>query len=206
MGTKTVMAAAFLLQGVTVIMLFWTHDLWLFYVFALLFGIGFGGESGGFPILNRRYYGHAPMGSVFGAQLLGAGLGMALGGWIGGVTFDITNSYDVALIISIAAQPGGDGQHYLAGAHHQAADSRLGPRGAPLRWPHKRRRSRQQPTRPRSVPGLARTPLPVLPEHFRDLRGFARTIPDLHAPVGGTREIRLHKGVCENLTQTRPQY
>ena len=106
-GTKTVMAAAFLLQGVTVIMLFWTHDLWLFYVFALLFGIGFGGESGGFPILNRRYYGHAPMGSVFGAQLLGAGLGMALGGWIGGVTFDITNSYDVALIISIAASLGG---------------------------------------------------------------------------------------------------
>ncbi|MCY4652139.1 MAG: MFS transporter, partial [Dehalococcoidia bacterium] len=91
----------------TVIMLFWTHDVWLFFVFAAAFGIGYGGEAGGFPILNRRYYGFAPVGSVHGFQMFGAGLGMALGGWIGGVIFDMMGNYDMALIISIVASVAG---------------------------------------------------------------------------------------------------
>ena len=106
-GTRTVMFAFFAAQGILVVMLFWTHDLWMFYLFAVIFGIGYGGETGGFPILNRRYYGHAPTGSPYGVQMLGAGLGMALGGWIGGPIFDIFGSYDVALWISIATSLAG---------------------------------------------------------------------------------------------------
>ena len=106
-GPKMVMAFAYLIQGLTVIMLFWTHDVWLFFVFAAAFGIGYGGEAGGFPILNRKYYGFAPVGSVHGFQMFGAGLGMALGGWIGGVIFDMMGSYDMALIISIVASVAG---------------------------------------------------------------------------------------------------
>ena len=97
------MAAAYVLQGIPVVMLFWTHDVWLFYVFAAVFGIGYGGEAGGFPILNRRYYGLAPVGSAHGFQMLGAGLGMAVGGWIGGVVYDFTGTYDLALVISVVA-------------------------------------------------------------------------------------------------------
>ena len=78
-GVRTIMAIFFFLQGVTVIMLFWTHEQWMFYLFALVFGIGYGGESGGFPILNRRYYGHAPQGSPYGFQMLGARLHDPLG-------------------------------------------------------------------------------------------------------------------------------
>ena len=103
LGPKTVMAVAYVLQGIPVVMLFWTHDVWLFYVFAAVFGIGYGGEAGGFPILNRRYYGQAPVGSAHGVQMLGAGLGMALGGWIGGVIYDFMGSYDLALVISVVA-------------------------------------------------------------------------------------------------------
>ena len=106
-GTKTVMFVFFAAQGILVVMLFWTHDLWTFYLFAVIFGIGYGGETGGFPILNRRYYGQAPTGSPYGVQMLGAGLGMALGGWIGGPIFDLFGSYDVALWISIATSLAG---------------------------------------------------------------------------------------------------
>ena len=101
-NTKIVMAILYFIQGITVVMLFWTHALWAFSLFAVIFGVGYGGEAGIFPILNRKYYGQAPMGSAYGLQMLGAGLGMALGGWIGGIIFDITHSYDLALIISIA--------------------------------------------------------------------------------------------------------
>ena len=107
LGPKSVMTVAYVLQGITVIMLFWTHDVWLFYLFAVVFGIGYGGEAGGFPMLNRKYYGHAPVGSAHGVQMLGAGLGMALGGWIGGIFFDLTGDYTVALAISVVASVGG---------------------------------------------------------------------------------------------------
>ena len=103
LGPKIVMTVAYVLQGVPVVMLFWTHDVWLFYVFAAVFGIGYGGEAGGFPILNRRYYGQAPVGTVHGFQMLGAGLGMAVGGWVGGIVFDLMGSYDLALVISVVA-------------------------------------------------------------------------------------------------------
>ena len=106
-GVRSVMAIFFFLQGITVIMLFWTHDQWMFYVFAVVFGIGYGGESGAFPILNRVYYGHAPQGSPYGFQMLGAGLGMALGGWIGGAIFDITQGYGIAIAISVVASLAG---------------------------------------------------------------------------------------------------
>ena len=102
-GPKTVMAVAYVLQGIPVVMLFWTHDVWLFYVFAAVFGIGYGGEAGGFPILNRRYYGQAPVGSAHGFQMLGAGLGMAVGGWVGGIVYDFTGTYNIALVISVIA-------------------------------------------------------------------------------------------------------
>ena len=39
--------------------------------------------------------------------MLGAGLGMALGGWLGGPIFDITGSYNIALAISIVASLAG---------------------------------------------------------------------------------------------------
>ena len=102
-GPKTVMFIAYVLQGVPVAMLFWSGGVWWFVLFAAIFRIGYGGEAGGFPILNRRYYGHAPVGSAHGFQMFGAGLGMALGGWIGGVVFDLTGGYGWALAISIAA-------------------------------------------------------------------------------------------------------
>lgn len=106
-GTRTVMAVFYFLQGITVLLLFWTHDPGMFFLFAVLFGIGYGGETGGFPILNRKYYGHAPSGSPYGIQMLGAGLGMALGGWIGGPIYDMMGNYNLALMISIVASLAG---------------------------------------------------------------------------------------------------
>ena len=119
LGAKPVMATFYFLQGVTVIMLFWTHDVWTFYLFAIVFGIGYGGEAGAFPILNRKYYGHAPMGSPYGVQMMGAGLGMALGGWIGGVVYDLLGSYNIALMISIVASLGGMVNIFLLNPTHR---------------------------------------------------------------------------------------
>ena len=47
------------------------------------------------------------MGDTHGFQMLGAGIGMAFGGWIGGPVFDIFGSYDWAIGISLVASLGG---------------------------------------------------------------------------------------------------
>ena len=71
MGSKSAMALCFFLQALPIVLLFWAHEAWHFYLFAVLFGIGFGGEMSAFPIINRQYYGSAPTGTVYGWQMLG---------------------------------------------------------------------------------------------------------------------------------------
>ena len=122
-GAKATMILPYALQGVTVVMLFWAQSAWEFYLFAVLFGIGFGGEMSAFLIANRQYYGMGPVRSIFGFQHLGSGFGMAVGGLVGGVAFDFRNaeapvrflgfidvgggSYDLAWAISIVASLAG---------------------------------------------------------------------------------------------------
>jgi MFS family permease len=94
------MGLCFFLQALPIALLFWAHAAWHFYLFAVLFGIGFGGEMSAFPIINRQYYGDAPTGTVYGWQMLGSGIGMASGAFLGGVLRDLTGDYTLALACS----------------------------------------------------------------------------------------------------------
>ena len=70
-GSKGAMGLCFFLQGLPIVLLFWAREAWHFYLFAVLFGIGLGGEMSAFPIINRQYYGNAPTGTIYGWQMLG---------------------------------------------------------------------------------------------------------------------------------------
>jgi MFS family permease len=100
MGSKGAMGVSFALQTLPVLMLLVAQDAWVFYLFAALFGIGMGGEMVAFPIINRQYYGDAPTGTTYGWQMLGAGLGMALGPLLGGYVWDVTGEYTGAVVLS----------------------------------------------------------------------------------------------------------
>jgi MFS family permease len=100
MGSKVAMTLCFTLQGLPIVLLFWAHEAWQFYLFAVLFGIGFGGEMSAFPIINRQYYGNAPTSTVYGWQMLGSGIGMASGSFLGGVLRDLTGEYTLTLFCS----------------------------------------------------------------------------------------------------------
>jgi MFS family permease len=95
-----VMFASFFGQGVGVFLLLTANTTLDFYIFAVVWAIPYGGEGTAFPVLIRKYFGHTPMGTTYGWQLLGAGLGMALGGVIPGMVFDITGTYTWAIILS----------------------------------------------------------------------------------------------------------
>ena len=106
-GAKMIMSTCLLIQGLTVICLFFSTELWHFYAFAVLFGIGFGGEWTGYLVINRQYFGNGPMGSVYGWQMSGALMGHAFVSWVAGLIVDLTGSYNAVFALSIAASVGG---------------------------------------------------------------------------------------------------
>ena len=123
-GSKGVMAVCFSLQTLPIVMLFFATDAWHFYLFSVLFGIGFGGEMSAFPIINRQYYGSAPIGTTYGWQMMGAGVGMAAGSLTGGALRDWTGSFDATMGLSLVLSLVGVVSIIVlpATSHHQLPD------------------------------------------------------------------------------------
>ena len=101
LGGKLAMTAALTLQGLTVLVLFWAQDTWAFYLFAILFGIGFGGEMSAYPVVNRQYFGSGPIGTFYGIEIMGALLGHAVATALAGFVIYVTGSFTPILIMSI---------------------------------------------------------------------------------------------------------
>jgi MFS family permease len=107
MGSKKVMACCFSMQTFPILLLLFTQEAWAFFLFAILFGIGVGGEVPIFPVISRQYYGHAPMSSLYGWQNIGNGVGMAAGPVLGGFIWTQTGDYTGVLVLSFAASMAG---------------------------------------------------------------------------------------------------
>ncbi len=124
LGSKGVMAVCFFLQTAPIVLLFFAVEPWHFYLFAVLFGIGFGGEMSAFPIINRQYYGSAPIGTTYGWQMMGAGVGMAAGSLAGGALRDWTDNFDATMGLSLVLSLVGVFSIVLLPAtrHHQLPD------------------------------------------------------------------------------------
>ena len=99
-GSKPIIFLSFLGQGLSVLILLGADSVFDFYLFAILFGIPYGGEGTVIPVINKQYYGRFPMGTTYGWQLFGAGIGMAIGGFVPGILFDYLGNYNFAIWIS----------------------------------------------------------------------------------------------------------
>ena len=106
-GTRKMMAISLTIQALTVFMLFWAYDPWVFYVFAATFGLGFGGEWTGYLVINRQYYGEGPMGTIYGWQTTGALIGHAVATGLAGLVIYVTGSFNLILFLSIGFSLGG---------------------------------------------------------------------------------------------------
>jgi MFS family permease len=107
-GTRRMMAVSLLIQGITVpIIMFGPAEPWVFYLFAVSFGIGFGGEWTGYLIINRQYFGDGPMGTVYGWQTTGALMGHFVATALAGLIMYATGSYMAVLGLSMAYSLGG---------------------------------------------------------------------------------------------------
>ncbi len=72
------------------------------YIAAIMFGLGFAGIMPCYPSIIRILFPATELGWRVAAQYLFAAMGMALGGWLGGVLFDLNGSYSQAFLSGAA--------------------------------------------------------------------------------------------------------
>jgi MFS family permease len=87
----------------TLVFLIYARELWMFYLFAIIFGFAYGGEVPQMPVLVGRFFGMRALAALVGVIVFGATIGGAIGSWVGGQVFDVTQSYQPAFIIAAAA-------------------------------------------------------------------------------------------------------
>jgi MFS family permease len=95
-GSKKVMIFCFVLL---IAGLFWlqiTAELWMLYVFALVYGIAHGGFFTSFSPIVAEFFGIKSHGALFGIAMFCGTLGGALGPVMAGYVFDISGGYGAA--------------------------------------------------------------------------------------------------------------
>ena len=85
------------------ILLIWSNNLWMFYIFAVFFGFSFGGTSVIVLTLVGNIFGKRSLGVITAAIYCGFSIGVAFGSTFAGHIFDVTKSYTNVFIIGAIA-------------------------------------------------------------------------------------------------------
>jgi len=100
-GLQTLLMGS-VLQGVALFLYLWFDGLVSLYVISALFGLFQGGIVPMYAIIVREHFSPAETGTRLGIVLMATLVGMALGGWLSGVIFDLTGSYRAAFLHGLA--------------------------------------------------------------------------------------------------------
>lgn len=100
-GVRTVLLGSFL-QCLALFLYIPFNGLVSLYVVSLIFGLSQGGIVPSYAIIVREYLPAREAGERVGLVIMMTVVGMALGGWISGVIYDLTGSYQAAFINGIA--------------------------------------------------------------------------------------------------------
>jgi OFA family oxalate/formate antiporter-like MFS transporter len=101
-GRKVTAITCALLQAGAMVWLIWSEDLWMLYLFALVYGFAFGGMSPVMAALIGDTFGLGKLGAILGLLEVSFGIGAAIGPAIGGFIFDVSHSYFVAFSLGAA--------------------------------------------------------------------------------------------------------
>ncbi len=100
-GVRTLLLGS-ALQGLTLSFYLPFDGLTSLYVVSALFGLAQGGIVPSYAIIVREYMPAAEAGTRVGVVLMATIVGMAIGGWMSGVIFDVTGSYQAAFVNGLA--------------------------------------------------------------------------------------------------------
>lgn len=99
-GAGRVMFYCLTVQGIMIIALSKMNTTGLFYLFALVFGIAYGGNLVMIPRMTATTFGVKSMGAIYGGLSVADGVGFAIGPVLAGLLFDLFGNYTNALIIT----------------------------------------------------------------------------------------------------------
>ena len=101
-GGRQVFIICFTLMSASLLWLVPSSEVWMLYLFAVVFGLAYGGMGAVGSPLAAGLFGVRSLGLIFGVLSTGLMGGCALGPIVAGYLFDITGSYQMAFMISAA--------------------------------------------------------------------------------------------------------
>jgi MFS family permease len=101
-GSLQTLLIGSVLQGVALFLYLWFDGLISLYVISALFGLFQGGIVPMYAIIVREHFSPSETGIRVGIVLMATLIGMAIGGWLSGVIFDLTGSYRAAFLNGLA--------------------------------------------------------------------------------------------------------
>jgi len=102
LGRQGSLAAMY--AGLGAMLLVWlaAQSYWLLALFAVVFGVCYGGYVALLPTLVMDRYGARSVSGIIGFLYTGAGLGTLLGPWLAGEAYDLLGAYDVPIVAGAA--------------------------------------------------------------------------------------------------------
>jgi MFS family permease len=100
-GGTLALSACVSLVTLALIWLLFAREIWMFYVFAVVFGLSYGGLITLLPVVAAELFGLVSLGIILGGLTFVGTIGEALGAPLSGTIFDTTGSYRLAFIIAI---------------------------------------------------------------------------------------------------------
>jgi MFS family permease len=77
-----------------------TH-VWILYLYGITFGLGLGLIAPAYSSTAADLFSGTGFGSILGFVNIGWGVGSGVGAWLGGIAFDYTGSYILAIIVAM---------------------------------------------------------------------------------------------------------
>ncbi len=100
-GSRLILTGCLVVAAMAFICLLFAREIGLFYVFAILFGIGYGGIMLLQSLIAAELFGVKSLGVILAGLILCGMIGSAFGAPLAGSIFDITGSYSLALLICV---------------------------------------------------------------------------------------------------------
>lgn len=100
-GSRLAQGACLFLMTLALIWLLFVKEIWMFYVFAVVFGLAYGSIVSLLTVVAAELFGLRFLGTMLGGLFLIGLIGGAVGAPLSGSIFDITGSYGLAFLICV---------------------------------------------------------------------------------------------------------
>ncbi|HEY94451.1 MAG TPA: MFS transporter [Dehalococcoidia bacterium] len=100
-GNRSIIVGSFLLLTITLLWLFIAKEMWMFYIFAALFGFGYGGMVASQSPIVADLFGMRSHGVILGVIVSTITFGSAVGPVVAGAIYDASSSYNAAFIVCV---------------------------------------------------------------------------------------------------------